>query len=178
MKISRKVAKRALFYDFKKSRVSNGRICAGKRCMKLKHLITEVQKRAHFKSEREVVTALRATLQTFSERLTDAEASRLADQLPKEIADYVLLNQEMPAARPSHKGFFKRIALREGVDLSLAVAHTRAVMEALQVYCYRQTKAIPRHVGLQHFTPLVEMAILGTRWAEVTGILADQRAAA
>jgi uncharacterized protein (DUF2267 family) len=133
--------------------------------MKLKQLVIEVQNRAHFKSQREVIMAIRATLQTLGERLSGLEAMKLADRLPREVARYVLLNMEMPATTPSATVFFKRIALREGVDLSMAVPHTRAVMETLQRICGHDNQP-SRRLPVEDITRLFDTAFLKARWAE------------
>lgn len=145
--------------------------------MKLKEFIQEVRSRACFESEKEALTAVQATLQTFGERLSGLEALELATKLPREIAKYVLLNLELPAAPPSATGFFKRIALREGVDLSVAVPHTRAVMETLQKICYREKNRPPRNLAMDDITPLFEKAVFGSQPDNTISLSVDQRMA-
>jgi uncharacterized protein (DUF2267 family) len=143
-----------------------GKVRAWHRGMKLKELVIEVRNRAHFKSQREVIMAIQATLQTLGERLSGLEATELAGRLPGEVARYVLLNMEMPATPPSTAGFFKRIALREGVDLSMAVPHTRAVMETLQRVCGQPNGRPAGHLPVDDITRLFDTSVLRARWAD------------
>ncbi len=88
-----------------------------------------VKSRARLFSEGEAVNAVRATLETLSERLAGEQAQHLASLLPQEIAYFV-----SPQAVPLDLGldeFFNRVAIREGSDLPQAVYDARAVMSVV-----------------------------------------------
>lgn len=94
--------------------------------------IGQVQSRARLASRGEAERAVRATLETLSERMADGAAQNLAAQLPNEIGDH--LRRHAPATAGTGEqfsldDFFERVTEREGVDQPDAVFHARAVLE-------------------------------------------------
>ena len=73
--------------------------------------------------------ATRATLETLAERLSAGEARDLAERLPPELAPW--LATDGPAEPFDVDEFLRRVAEREGVDITAAERHARAVFEAL-----------------------------------------------
>lgn len=98
--------------------------------MKFDEFTGKVQHKANLASTDEALAAIRATLQTLSERLAAQEPQNLAAQLPEEIGRY--LETPGKAERFSVKEFFERVSKREGVDLPVSVYHARAVIDTLQ----------------------------------------------
>jgi len=76
------------------------------------------------------VRAIRATLETWGERLYGGEAKDLAAQLPQEIGTYLTMQPVDPTF--GVREFSDRVAEREGVDLAEATYHARAVIEIVQ----------------------------------------------
>ncbi|MHB0871006.1 MAG: DUF2267 domain-containing protein [Chloroflexota bacterium] len=89
-----------------------------------------VQSRARLASEGEAVRAIHATLETLGERLFGGEADNLASQLPVEIGHYL----KEPAVSESFDldEFYRRVSMREGIDLPLAIYHAKSVIEVLK----------------------------------------------
>lgn len=72
-----------------------------------------------------------ATLQTLGERITDGEASNIAQHLPDDFAE-TLINASQGEADPfSLEEFTERVSERAGIDESQAIVHSRAVATAL-----------------------------------------------
>jgi len=88
-----------------------------------------VQQRARIDSQEEAVRAIYATLETLGERLGGNTPNHLAAQLPPVLGHYF----EVPdtTERFSLDEFFRRVAEREQVDLSIANHHARAVISVL-----------------------------------------------
>ena len=99
--------------------------------MKHDGFIGQVQHRARLSSRGAAERATRATLETLAERLAGGEAKDLAAQLPPEIGEHLKGQWSALGERFSLDEFFRRVSLREGVDLSDAVFHARAVIEVL-----------------------------------------------
>jgi uncharacterized protein (DUF2267 family) len=99
--------------------------------MKHDEFIGQVQHRARLSSRGAAERATRATLETLAERLAGGEAKDLAAQLSLEIAEHLRGQWSALGERFSLDEFFRRVSLREGVDLSDAVFHARAVIEVL-----------------------------------------------
>lgn len=91
--------------------------------------VGQVQRRAQLGSLGDTVSAIRATLETLAERLTDDEARNLASQLPREVAVYVLGSVLLQPDRMRLDDFFDRVTLREGINPSDAIYHARVVLE-------------------------------------------------
>jgi uncharacterized protein (DUF2267 family) len=99
--------------------------------MQYDQFIGLVQHRAQLPSQGDAVAAVRSTLETLAERLTETEAVHLAAQLPREIAAYLsrpVIGQQALTLRE----FFERVSAREAVDLPQAVYHARVVAEVLR----------------------------------------------
>jgi uncharacterized protein (DUF2267 family) len=99
--------------------------------MKHDEFIGQVQHRARLSSRGEAERATRATLETLAERLAGGEAKDLASQLPQEIGEYLRREWSGMGERFSLDEFFRRVSLREGVDLPDAIFHARAVIEVV-----------------------------------------------
>lgn len=99
--------------------------------MKHDEFIGQVQHRARLSSRGAAERATRATLETLAERLAGGEAKDLAAQLPPEIGEHLRGEWSAMGDRFSLGEFFRRVGLREGVDLPEAVFHARAVIEVL-----------------------------------------------
>jgi len=97
--------------------------------MQYDEFVGRVQNRTQMASTEEAVRAIRATLQTLSERLAGDEADDLAAQLPQEIG--VFLHREDGGERFSLDEFLRRVADREKVDPPDAAYHARVVIELL-----------------------------------------------
>lgn len=97
--------------------------------MRYDQIVGQVQNKARLASEGEAVRAIQATLETLGERLHGGEAHNLASQLPRELGQFL----EEPAINESFDldEFFRRVSLREGVDLPQSIYHARAVIEVL-----------------------------------------------
>ncbi|MBX5476582.1 MAG: DUF2267 domain-containing protein [Clostridia bacterium] len=92
--------------------------------------IGEVQHKARLASRGEAEAAVRATLQTLGERLTEGAARNLAAQLPREIGEY--LETAEHGERFGVDEFVERVSLREGADPPRAAYHARAVLDVLR----------------------------------------------
>lgn len=92
--------------------------------------IGAVQHRAQLGDRERAVRAIRATLETYAERLLHEQASHLAAQLPQEIGEY--LRQVHGTQRFDSNEFLKRVSDRERVDIMDATYHARVVTEVLQ----------------------------------------------
>ena len=99
--------------------------------MKHDEFIGQVQHRARLSSRGAAERATRATLETLSERLAGGEADDLAAQLPPEIGEHLRGEGAALGERFSLDEFFRRVSLRESVDLPDAVFHARAVVDVL-----------------------------------------------
>ena len=99
--------------------------------MKHDEFIVQVQHRARLSSRGDAEVATRATLATLAERLSGGEASDLAAQLPRGIAEYLRAEFAGEGMRFPVKEFFERVGQREGVDVPKAIYHARAVIAVL-----------------------------------------------
>lgn len=100
--------------------------------------IGEVQNRAELASRGEALSATRATLQTFGERIQEGEATNAAAQLPDELGRF--LEEEADTTESfGFREFVTRVAEREenlddpedDDDRSAAALHARAVIDVL-----------------------------------------------
>jgi uncharacterized protein (DUF2267 family) len=91
----------------------------------------QVQHRAQLGTFEEAVRATRATLETLGERLYGGEAGNLAAQLPEELGHYLLETAACSEAFDLDE-FINRVQMREGVDLPLAVFHSRVVCQVMR----------------------------------------------
>jgi uncharacterized protein (DUF2267 family) len=97
--------------------------------MDYNEFIGKVHNRAELASTEEAVKAIRATLHTLGERVTEGEAQDLAAQLPEELGVY--LNMAEKTERFALDEFLDRVAEREGIDRPVSVYHARVVMDVL-----------------------------------------------
>lgn len=97
--------------------------------MDYSNFVGQVQNKARLDGEDKAVRAIRATLETLSERLSAGEVSDAASQLPREIALY--MQSSDGSERFDVDEFFRRVSHREQVDLPEAIFHARAVVEVL-----------------------------------------------
>jgi uncharacterized protein (DUF2267 family) len=98
--------------------------------MNYKEFVGQVHARAKMASLDEAVKAIRATLHTLAERISDGEAEHLAAQLPEEIGAYLKMADGTESF--DLDTFFTRVAAREPIDLPDAAYHVRVVMEVLE----------------------------------------------
>lgn len=87
--------------------------------------VGELQHRAHLPSRGAAEVAIRATLETLAERIPEATAHHLGDQLAQEIGRHL---RNGKASRISLDEFYEHVAHREGADLSTASFHARVVL--------------------------------------------------
>jgi uncharacterized protein (DUF2267 family) len=83
-------------------------------------------------SEEEAATLTRATLATFAERITGAEARDLAAQLPGPL-EMAFISAHENAEAFNVREFVERTAERAGTDTGMADAAAKAVLTALRV---------------------------------------------
>ena len=100
--------------------------------MKYEELIKTVMHRANLSSRLEAQDALRATLETLSEHLTQGEAVKFSSELPPEVTVYM----QQPfiggiADSFTLNDFIQRVSDREGVSLEVAGHHANVVANAL-----------------------------------------------
>jgi len=99
--------------------------------MKYDEFIAKVERRANLNSRVEAERAVGATLETLAERLAGGEPKDLAAQLPPEIAIYLQPPLAGVGAPFTLAEFFRLVSEREGVPLSEASLHARAVIAVL-----------------------------------------------
>ena len=99
--------------------------------MKHDEFIGQVQHRARLSSRGDAERATRATLETLAERLAGGETNDLASQLPREIGEHLRREWSGIGERFSLDEFFRRVRIKEGVDLPDAIFHARVVMEVV-----------------------------------------------
>ena len=100
--------------------------------MKHDEFIGQVQHRARLGSRGDAERATRATLETLGERLAGGEPKDLASQLPPELGRHVLEGLAGLGEPFSLDEFFRRVSVREGVDLPKAAFHARMVISVLR----------------------------------------------
>jgi uncharacterized protein (DUF2267 family) len=93
--------------------------------MKHDEFVGQLQHRAHLASRGEAEAAIRATLETLADRIPQATANHLADQLPPEIGESLRYGI---AERFGMDALIERIAGREKVKFSIASFHARLVL--------------------------------------------------
>jgi uncharacterized protein (DUF2267 family) len=98
--------------------------------MEYQEFVKSVQEKAHCQDKQQAVQAIRATLQTLSERLLPDEADRLAAQLPRELQPII----KEPVNRGQFKldEFIQRVARRERCEPRQAELDARAVIEVVR----------------------------------------------
>jgi len=100
--------------------------------MQYDQFVGQVQHRARVASRGEAVAAIRATLETLSERLAGGEAKDLASQLPAEIGMYLRNEWKSECTKLSLPEFYQRVSIRENMDPRKAIHHARSVMAVVQ----------------------------------------------
>lgn len=100
--------------------------------MKYDEFVGQVQHGAKLASRGEAVKAIRATLETLSERLSGGEPKDLASQLPEEIGIYLRHTLEGLSQPFSLQEFYLRVSLRAHVPVPRAIHQARSVMAVLQ----------------------------------------------
>jgi uncharacterized protein (DUF2267 family) len=98
--------------------------------MQTRDFLGQVQSKAHLPTLDAALRATRATLETLAERLGPSESRQLGAQLPREIQEYLRIDNEV-TERFSSDEFLGRVSEREGVDLPESTHHARAVFEVL-----------------------------------------------
>jgi len=91
-------------------------------------LVGQLQHRAHLASRGEAEAAIRATLETLADRIPQATAHHLADQLPPEIGESL---RRGIVERFGTGDFIERIAAREKVSVATAAFHARLVLSLI-----------------------------------------------
>jgi uncharacterized protein (DUF2267 family) len=99
--------------------------------MNLGEFTKTVQAVAEIDSKEKTEQAIRASLETLSERIMGDEASQLADQLPEEVGTYLRGREGQSGEAFSLEEFYRRVSQREGVDAPTAVYHAKAVLATL-----------------------------------------------
>ena len=100
--------------------------------MKYEELVKTVMHRANLNSRLEAQDALRATLETLSEHLTQGEAAKFSSELPSEVTVYM----QQPfisgiADRFTLSDFIQRVSEREGVSVEEAGRHASVVANTI-----------------------------------------------
>ncbi len=99
--------------------------------------IGEVQNRAELPSRGAALSATRATLQTFGDRLQEGQVTNLSSQLPDELGRYLEEHADTTESFDFNE-FIERVAERDenlggsDEDLSAAALHSRAVVDVLE----------------------------------------------
>jgi uncharacterized protein (DUF2267 family) len=100
--------------------------------MKYGRFLESVSERAGTDRDR-AEKATRATLNTLAQRLAGGEPVDLADQLPNELKDTVMLTTHRGFGQSmSPQQFVERVAEREGCSAEQARPHVQAVMATLR----------------------------------------------
>jgi uncharacterized protein (DUF2267 family) len=98
--------------------------------MQIIEFVSIVKERGEMDSSQKAMDAIQSTLLTLSERMFGYEAQNLAQQLPEEVRMFLRLSEERQPF--SLQEFYRRVALREAVDMDKAVFHAQAVMAAVE----------------------------------------------
>ena len=99
--------------------------------MKAQEFTKQVMHRASLSSRTEAENAVRATLETLSEHLTEEAVNNFSAQLPSELATYMQQPFAGVAERFSLDDFFQRVSQREGVGIQDATLYARVVAAVL-----------------------------------------------
>jgi uncharacterized protein (DUF2267 family) len=97
--------------------------------------IGQVQHRARLASRGDAERAVRATLESLAERLSDGMAANLAAQLPHEVGEHLRRKVSVATGageRFTLDDFFHRVSEEEGVAVPQAVFHARVVLEVVE----------------------------------------------
>nr|WP_239028570.1 DUF2267 domain-containing protein [Pseudonocardia acidicola] len=99
--------------------------------------------------------AVRATLETFSERIAPDRAAELRVLLPAQMRQWIT---ESPILPIDVQQFLRRVGEREGTDLDPAERHTRAVFHGLGALLTPNELAPAARELPQDFRPLFDLA--------------------
>ncbi|BAY31640.1 hypothetical protein NIES2107_35260 [Nostoc carneum NIES-2107] len=100
--------------------------------MQYEEFITHVQSLALSDSRVEAERATRATLETIKERIPAEEVQALAEQLPRELKNYLETSQGQPGQIFNLQEFINRTSQKENIEPTTAAIHVRAVFAVLQ----------------------------------------------
>lgn len=100
--------------------------------MQYEEFITHVQSLALSDSRVEAERATRATLETIQERIPAEEVQALAEQLPRELKNYLETSQGQPGQIFNLQEFINRTSQKENIEPTTAAIHVRAVFAVLQ----------------------------------------------
>lgn len=88
-----------------------------------------VKERAGIKTDDAVKKAIESVLEVFGQRITIGQTDDVAAALPPELRPYL---RQTPGAEPFNLGeFLTRVSEKEGVDVTTAGDHARAVLSVL-----------------------------------------------
>jgi len=93
--------------------------------------VARLRRRAGLQSSEQASEALAAILRTFGERIQSDTARNLADQLPPELAGYLIRPSDLPGERFDVDEFLGRVAERARLEYQEARRVTRAVLDVL-----------------------------------------------
>lgn len=97
--------------------------------MNYKEYIQFVKERAGIKSDDAAKKAIESALEALGQRITIGQAEDMAAALPPELRQYL---RQTPAAEPfTLTEFLSRVSEKEGVTITTAGDHTRAVLSVL-----------------------------------------------
>ncbi|MCW2611758.1 MAG: hypothetical protein QOC93_3669 [Actinomycetota bacterium] len=129
--------------------------------MEYRDFLSSVEQQTHLDSPR-AEQAVRATLQTLSERLSKGQARDLLEHLPPELKPVVYKEDDAQAF--TLEEFLRRVAAHEGTDDATAYRHARAVFWTLGRAVPEKEIADVAAELPQEFAPLV---------AEARGVFLD-----
>ena len=99
--------------------------------MKYTEFTKHVQSFSQTDSLDEAERAICATLETLAERIQGDAASKLAEQLPKEMGPYLRGREGQTGSAFPLQEFYQRVSQKEGIDPAAAVMYVRAVFAVL-----------------------------------------------
>lgn len=98
--------------------------------MQYQEFISEVKQKTNIQSDAMAEKAVRATLQTLSERLEGGEPNHIASQLPEEMKSFMKIKKN-EIEKFNVEDFFKKVSERENTTLGEAKNHSQAVVSVL-----------------------------------------------
>lgn len=115
--------------------------------------VDHVRSRAHLGSREDAESAIRATLETFGERLQPFVAAVVASHLPPTIGKH--LDDHAQHVSLSLGEFYDRVAERERADLERAKFHSSCVLETLcEALAYGEVVRLRQQLP-EEFRPLL-----------------------
>ena len=125
--------------------------------MQYQEFLDYVSRRARFNSNPEASAAVRATLETLAECLTQEWLDRLCQRLPSET-HFHLTRTGGPEHFSIHE-FFERVSDRMGVDKALAVQRAWAVVSVIEQVLTLEEVNDLRQVLPRQYERLFEFAV-------------------